>query len=461
MADEPSSPPRRSLWRRYLDFPLIYKLAIALVAGAVVGLAVGEPATALQPLGDVFLRLLQMLVMPLVVVTLIAGVSSVSPARLGGIGLKVLVFYLATSAVAITVGLLAALAVSPGTGLQAPGQTDQSPEQAPPVTQTLLEIVPENPFAALAEGNVLAVMFAAIAAGIALAFMRSSADARISSLGELLRRGVDGGVELVFVIVRGVLQYAPVGVFALIAVVMAETGVDALVPLAKLTGVVYGGVAVQIGVYVAVLALFRVGLRRFFAAAREPMVTAFATRSSSGTLPVSTRAARRMGVDEGVYGFTLPLGATVNMDGTAIYVGAATVFVANVAGVELTVGQLLMVVLVGVLASIGTAGVPGAGLIMLSLAVTQAGLPFAPVALVAGIDAILDMVRTMCNVTGDLTGTRIIARTERGMLHEPPEDGHPPGEPEPGGDAHAVPSGAEQGHERSAGPPDTAERSGT
>ncbi|GAA1766839.1 dicarboxylate/amino acid:cation symporter [Streptomonospora arabica] len=423
MAEHPSRTPGRSLWRRYLDFPLIYKLAIALVAGAATGLLVGEPATALQPLGDVFLRLLQMLVMPLVVLTLIAGVSSISPARLGGIGLKALVFYLATSAVAITAGILLALAVSPGAGLAAPGQAEQSPEKAPPVTETLLNVIPENPFAALAEGNVLAVMFAAIAAGIALAFMRAGTDERVRGLGELLRRGVDAGVELVFLIVRGVLHYAPVGVFALIAVVMAETGADALLPLAKLTAVVYGGVAVQIAVYVGLMALFGIGLRRFFGAAREPMVTAFATRSSSGTLPVSTRAARRMGVDEGVYGFTLPLGATVNMDGTAIYVGAATVFVANVAGVELTVGQLLMVVLVGVLASIGTAGVPGAGLIMLSLAVTQAGLPFAPVALVAGIDAILDMVRTMCNVTGDLTGTRIIARTERGMMHEPEEAG--------------------------------------
>ncbi|GAB3451015.1 dicarboxylate/amino acid:cation symporter [Streptomonospora sediminis] len=437
MAELPSRK-RRSLWRRYLDFPLIWKLAIGLVAGAAVGLVVGEPAAALQPLGEVFLRLLQMLVMPLVVVTLIAGVSAITPARLGGIGLKVLVFYLATSAVAITVGLVLALAVSPGTGLRSPGQAGERPEPAPPVTETLLGIIPENPFAALAEGNVLAVMFAAIAAGIALAFMRSSGEERIRGLGELLRRGVDAGVELVFLVVRGVLQYSPIGVFALIAAVMAETGPQALLPLAKLTGVVYGGVAVQIGVYVAVLALLRIGLGRFFSAARDPMVMAFATRSSSGTLPVSTRAARRMGVDEGVYGFTLPLGATVNMDGTAIYVGAATVFVANVAGVELTLSQLVMVVLVGVLASVGTAGVPGAGLIMLSLAVSQAGLPFAPVALVAGIDAVLDMVRTMCNVTGDLTATRVIAGTERGMVRDP--DARAGGEAGGGGPAEPAPA---------------------
>src|SRR5690625_2474058 len=146
--------PRRSLWRRYLDFPLIWKLAIALVAGAAVGLIIGEPAAALQPLGDVFLRLLQMLVMPLVVATLIAGVSAINPARLGSIGLKVLVYYLLTSALAITVGLLLALAVSPGAGLQAPGQGGEDPESAPPISETLLGIIPENPFAALAEGNV-------------------------------------------------------------------------------------------------------------------------------------------------------------------------------------------------------------------------------------------------------------------------------------------------------------------
>ena len=139
----------------------------------------------------------------------------------------------------------------------------------------------------------------------------------------------------------------------------------------------------------------------------------FVTRSSSGTLPVSMRAAEKMGVDEGVYGFTLPLGATINMDGTAVYVGASVIFVANVAGVDLTLTELVSVALVGVLASVGTAGVPGAGLIMLSLAITQAGLPFGPVALVAGIDAFLDMIRSLCNVTGDLAGARIVDGGDR------------------------------------------------
>ena len=424
---------RRSLWRRYLDFPLIWKFAVALALGAVVGLIVGPSISVIQPLGDIFLRLLQMLIVPIVLFTLVVGVSSISPAQFGRVGIKILVFYVATSVVAITAGLLIATLVRPGVGLNlTPESGGESPEEAPPATETLLNIIPENPVTAMAEGNVLAVIFFAVVVGIALTVMQNSGDERLGELGGLVRRFFEAGSEIMFLIVRGVLEYAPIGVFALIAVTLGETGLDALLPLAKLTGVVYGGVLLQIGFYALLLLFFGASLKKFFLRAEEPMATAFVTRSSSGTLPVSTQAAQNMGVKEGVYGFTLPLGATINMDGTALYVGAATVFVANVAGVELTLAQLLGVVLVGVLASIGTAGVPGAGLIMLSLAISQAGLPFAAVALVAGIDAILDMARTMCNVTGDLTGTRIVAQTETEMLEESEE---------PTGEARSAPAG--------------------
>jgi Na+/H+-dicarboxylate symporter len=435
-----STAPPRTLWRRYLDIPLIWKLAVALVAGAVVGLAInlsGAGAWALpvlDVLGQVFLRLLQMLVLPLIVTTLIAGVATISPQRLGRIGVKVFGLYLVTSAFAIMVGLLLALAIAPGTGLSMPGEEEQAAE-VPAVSETLLNIVPANPFQALVDGNVLAVMFAAIAFGLALTFMLNSSDARTQGLAVFLRRGVDGAVELVFRVIRGVLEYAPVGVFGLIALVLAETGLDAVLPLLKLTGAVYLAIALQIVVYVLLLLLFGAGVGRFFAAAKDPMLTAFVTRSSNGTLPVTTRAAQRLGVREGVYGFSLPLGATINMDGTAIYVGAATVFVANVAGVELTLAQLATVVLVGVLASVGTAGVPGAGLVMLTMATTAVGLPMGPVALVAGIDAILDMGRTMCNVTGDLTVTRVVAGTEKGMLRSPGETDDPVGPDDPAGPA--------------------------
>ncbi|MDV6012412.1 dicarboxylate/amino acid:cation symporter [Haloechinothrix sp. LS1_15] len=405
--------------RRYFQIPLIWKFAVALVAGAIVGLIVGPPIAVIEPLGELFLRLLQMLVVPLVIVTLIAGASSISPVQLGRSGVKIFIYYIVTSAAAICIGIGLALLVTPGAGLDMPAADAEEPEEAPPIIDTLLGIVPENPFTAMVEGNILGIIFLAVIVGIALGVLRHSESERMRELGEHVRRLTDAGVQIMFMIIRGVLEYAPIGVFALIAVVLGETGTDALVPLASLTGVVYGGVALQIAFYTVLLLLIGASVRQFFGAAREPMMTAFVTRSSSGTLPVTTRAAQKLGIKEGVYGFSLPFGATINMDGTALYVGASTIFVSQVAGIDLSFGEILSVVLVGTLASIGTAGVPGAGLIMLSLAITQAGLPFAAVALVAGIDALLDMARTMCNVTGDLTGTRIVAKTEPGMLAEP------------------------------------------
>lgn len=439
-AEEPAVS-RRSPWRWYLDVPLIWKLAVALVVGVVAGLVVGPPIAVVQPLGDIFLRLLTMLVMPLILLTLIAGVASVSPKTMGRIGGKAFLYYMVTTAFAMTIGIGIALLLSPGAGLSLPGDTEVDEQAAPPLAEVFTGIVPDNIFSALAGGEVLSVMFFALVAGIALAFMQDSTDDHMAGLAMHLRRFVDGGVELVFLIIRGVLQYSPIGVFALIAVVVGETGADALLPLAALTGVIYGGIILQIAVYALILLLFRAPVRRFFREAKEPMLTGFVTRSSSGTLPVTIQAAERLGVRKGVYSFTLPLGATINMDGTAIYVGAATVFIANVTGTQLTLTQLVTVAAVGVLASIGTAGVPGAGLIMLTMAVTAAGLPMAPVALVAGIDAILDMARTLCNVTGDLTGTRIIAKTEPGMLVDPDA---PPQDAGPEADPGAGPVGSEE-----------------
>lgn len=416
--EEGASGTRRSPWRWYLEVPLIRKLGVALVLGVVVGLIVGPPVSVIEPLGEIFLRLLMMLVMPLILLTLISGVASVSPKTLGRVGGKIFGFYMVTTAFAISLGIGLALLVAPGAGLSLTGDEEAEAQEAPGLAEVFTDIIPENIFTALSEGEILAVMFFAIIAGIALAHMQDSDDERLSGLASLLRRITDGGLEIIFLLIRGILQYSPIGVFALIAVAVGETGADSLLPLAQLTAVMYGGILLQILVYVLTLLLFRAPVGRFFSAAKEPMLTAFVTRSSGGTLPVSTRAAQKLGVRKGVYSFTLPFGATVNMDGTAIYVGAATVFVADVTGTDLTVMQIVTIALVGVLASIGTAGVPGAGLIMLTMTVTSAGLPMAPVALVAGIDAILDMGRTMCNVTGDLVGTRIIAQTEEGMLAE-------------------------------------------
>ncbi|GAA1537155.1 dicarboxylate/amino acid:cation symporter [Brevibacterium picturae] len=407
----------KTWWQRYIGFPLIWKFGIALVLGVIAGLIVGPPIATIEPLGDLFLRLLQMLVVPLVLVTLISGAASAAPSSLGRVGGKVFGFYLLTSVVAISLGLGLGLLIGPGTGLDMPS-TGEDPEKAPPLIETFLNIFPENIFQALAEGNVLAVIFVAVIIGFAVGTMAYSEDARLRELAEPVKKLADAGCEVMFKIVHGVLEYGPIGVFALIAVVVGETGTDSLLPMLNLTGTVYLGIALMIVAYSLLLLAFKVNIARFFGAAKDPMLTAYVTRSSSGTLPVTMRAAEKLGIREGTYGFSLPLGATINMDGTALYVGASTLFVANVSGVDLSFVQLLEAVAVGVLASIGTAGVPGAGLIMLSLVISQAGLPFAAVALVAGVDALLDMARTMCNVTGDLVVTRIVAQTE-GQVEEP------------------------------------------
>lgn len=398
-------------WNHYRRFPLIGKILIGFIAGILAGLLFGPSISAIKPLGDLFIRLLSMLVMPLILFTLLAGTASISPKNLGRVGGQIFVYYLVTSAAAIVVGLGLGMLVNPGSGLSL-GVADFKAPNAPPLTEVLLGIVPTNPFAALSQGQPLGVIFFAVLMGIALSMLKESDRERPAQLARQVLDFAEGINEALFIVVQIVLQYAPLGVFALVAVVVGSQGLSVLLPLAKLTAVVYSGGVVQLLVYGLILAIFGVNVRRFFTKSRDAMATAFVTRSSNGTLAVTMNCAESLGVPRSIYGFTLPLGATVNMDGTAIYMGAVVIFAANVMGIDLTGAQLLSVVLVGTLASIGTAGVPGSGLIMASMVLAQAGLPIAVVGMVAGIDAILDMMRTMINVTGDLAGTALVARKE-------------------------------------------------
>lgn len=401
--------------RSYARIPLITKIAGGFIAGALVGVIVGPSIQFMQPVGDLFLRLLSMMVMPLLLVTLLYGAASVSPSKIGRVGVKTMAYYLLTTAFAVVIGLVFALVVQPGTGLSL-AQAEQVEEPAAiSVVDTILAIVPSNPIQAMAEGDALPTVFIAIMAGLAIGQMRTGSGRR-SDLADWLVEGLDALTQALFTMVRWVLAFAPFGVFALIAVTLGTHGLEALLPLAKVTLVVYGGIALQLVVYTLLLRYHGISPSRFFKLAREAMITAFVTRSSGGTLPVTMRCAENMQLNKGVYSFTLPLGATVNMDGTALYIGAATVFAANIIGVELSLATLLMVVLTASLASIGAAGMPGVGLIMLSVVLTQAGLPLAAVGLIAGIDVILDMARTMCNITGDLVVTSVISKSE----------GHPP-----------------------------------
>ena len=417
----------KGLLRSYLEFPVLQKILIGLVLGAIVGLIVGEKATVIKPLGDLFIRLLKMLVMPIILTSLVVGAASISPARLGRVGVKIVIYYLITSAVAVFFGLLMANIFKPGLGLQlGAGEGKAIQAQAPSLVQTLLNIVPKNPFAALTNGQVLPTIFFAIVFGIAISYLMNSENERIKESATTVYKVFDGAAEAMYKIVGGVMQYAPIGVFALIAAVMGTQGTKVVGPLAKVTLAVYLGLILQIViVYGLLLRFFGIDLVKLLSKAKDAMVTAFVTRSSSGTLPVTMSVAdEKMGVSKSIYSFTLPLGATINMDGTALYQGVCALFIANAIGQPLPFSQQLIVVLTAVLASIGTAGVPGAGAIMLAMVLESVGLKLEPgtavalaYAMILGIDAILDMGRTMVNVTGDLAGTTIVAKTE-GELDE-------------------------------------------
>jgi Na+/H+-dicarboxylate symporter len=328
----------------------------------------------------------------------------------------------------VALGLLLGNLFQPGVGLELAAAEAAGRELVrPSLVDTLLNIVPVNPFDALAQGSVLPAIFFAIVFGIGVSYLKDGADPRISNAASTVLDFFDGAAEVMYLVVRWVLQYAPIGVFALIAVVFGEQGAEAVGPLAEVTLAVYLGILLHFAVvYGALLSLFGLSPAKFLAGAKEAIVTAFVTRSSSGTLPVSMRnAEEKLGVSRGIFSFSLPLGATINMDGTAIYQGVCVLFVAFAIGMPLTLTQQLTVVLTAVLASIGTAGVPGAGAIMLLMVLNSVGLSVDPgtptamaYAMILGIDAVLDMGRTSLNVTGDLTGTVIVAKTEGELAGE-------------------------------------------
>ncbi len=423
---ETSKSAKKGLFDWYFKTNLLLRILLGLALGSVIGLAVGPQIAWVSPFGDLFVRLLKMIVMPVVIFTLIVGAASIHPSRLGRIGVKALLFYMLTSAFAVAVGLLFGNLFSPGQGLELVGVSEAAGRELtkPSLVETFLNIIPTNPFEAIASGKILPTIFVALLFGMGIAYLRESRDQRIKEAANTVFRFFEGGAEIMYKVVHWILEYAPVGVFALIAVVFGKQGAAAFGPLSMVTIAVYTALAAHLVlVYGGLMSAFRINFRKFLAKAREAMVTAFVTRSSGGTLPVTMEVAEeKMGVSKGVYSFTLPLGATINMDGTAIYQGVCAIFVGLAIGLPLTLGQQLTVIATAVLASIGTAGVPGAGAIMLLMVLESVGLKVEPgtavaaaYAMIFGIDALLDMGRTSLNVTGDLAATCIVAKTENEM----------------------------------------------
>jgi Na+/H+-dicarboxylate symporter len=377
--------------------------------------------------GDLFLRGLRFIAVPIVIFSLIVGASSLNDlSKLSRIGGKTIAIYIFTTAIAITVGLVFANVFKPGSfvseetrdsfverfGVEADAKVQAA--QAPDVWDTVLNIVPRNPFEAIAAGNMLQVVFASLLVGIALTMIKREKAKPVIAF-------FDAMTDVVIKIVEIVLMIAPYAVFALIVEQIAELGLDILGSLAVYSIVVVAGLATMMFVVypIGFKLLGGVGYRRFFRAMSPAQLLAFSSASSSATLPVTMECAeQRLGIKEEVSSFVLPIGATINMDGTALYQGVAAVFIAQLYAIDLSLGQQLTIVLTATLASIGTAGVPGVGMIMLVIVLQSVGIPLEGIAVILGVDRILDMCRTSCNITGDAMVCTLVAKSEGALLSE-------------------------------------------
>ncbi len=389
------------------------KILIGLVLGVIAGLVLGAENVGfakkwIAPIGTLFINLIKMIIVPLVLSSLVVGAASLGDIRkVGRIGGKTIVFYLMTTAVAVAIGIILSVVLNPGSGLSIPVNAAIKAKAAPSIMQVIIGVVPTNPFQAMLQGNMLQIIVFALFVGIGITMVGE----RAKPVADFF----DGFAEVTYKIVGFIMELAPYGVFALILPVVAANGPKVLIPLAKVIFAVYLGCVLHVAItYGGILSVIgRVKLFDFLRGIFPAQMIAFSTCSSSGTLPVTMKCAQEnLGVSKEVSSFVLPLGATINMDGTALYQGVCALFVAQVYGIDLSVGQMLMIVLTGTLASIGTAGVPGAGFIMLTMVLQSVGLPLEGSALIAGIDRVLDMARTTVNITGDAVASIFIQHTE-------------------------------------------------
>lgn len=402
-------------------------LTSRIVIGMVAGIIVGMVLKALFPdntivegyltkglffvVGQIFISSLQMLVVPLVFVSLVVGTCSLSdPSKLGRLGGKSVGLYLITTAIAITFAIGMAVLVQPGTGIELATDATYEPTQAPSLAQVIIDLFPTNPFNAFANGNMLQIIVFALLFGIAMAL--------VGKPGERIKTIFDDFNEVIMKLVIILMNIAPYGVFALMAKLFAETSFDTIFSLGKYFLLVLFVLIVHALVTYPLLLKGLSGMNPliFLRKMREVQIFGFSTASSNATMPVTLETVtKRLGVNNSVGSFTVPLGATINMDGTAIMQGVATVFIAQVYLVDLTIADYLMVVLTATLASVGTAGVPGVGMIMLAMVLGQVGLPVEGIGLIIGVDRLLDMTRTAVNVTGDAMVSVIVAKSEGGL----------------------------------------------
>ena len=418
----------------YTKLSFTQKILAAMLFGAILGIILNNISFynslinqylsngVFEVVGKLFVNSLKMLVVPLVFCSITVGITSLGNLSLmGRVGLKAIIIYLLTTAFAITLALIFAIVIEPGQGYEIDSSIQFSAKEAPSLSSVLTSIVPSNPILAMADGEMLQIILFAIILGIAITITGSKA--------ESFKKGIISLNEIMMSMVTIIMKFAPLGVFCLIAKTFATQGIDMIIPLASYFFTVTIVLILHVLLtYSAFLKLIgKVSPFVFLKKMRTAIVFAFSTASSNATIPITLNTVeKRLGVDKSVASFTVPLGATINMDGTAIMQGVATVFIASVYMVDLTIGDYLTVILTATLASIGTAGVPGVGLIMLTMVLTQVGLPVEGVALIIGIDRLLDMMRTAVNITGDSMVSLITSKSEKSFnksIFEDPKAG--------------------------------------
>ena len=381
---------------------LTVQIVIGLVLGVIAGMLLQNNAAFangyIKPFGTIYLNLIKTIVVPVVLLSIIQGIISLEDVKkVGSIGVRTVVYYMCTTALAVTVGLLFANVLNVGAGYVLPGgELSYEASAAPGFMTTLVNIFPSNIIQPLANATMLQVIVIAILFGFGIIVAGEK--------GKVAANVVDSFAEVSFKIMGMIIRLSAIGVFALICPVVAENGPKVLLPLLKVILVAYAAYIVHmVVVYSSTVKLFSgMSPLKFFKGMGQAMIFAFSSASSVGALPFNLEATeKKLGVRKEIASFVLPLGATINMDGTAIYQGVCAIFIAQIFGIDLTISQQITIILTATLASIGTAGVPGSGMIMLTMVLQSVGLPVEGIALVAGIDRILDMGRTVVNITGD------------------------------------------------------------
>ena len=383
------------------------QMAIGMALGIVAGMLFPDMGSTFKPLGQLFINLIRMVVVPLVLCTIVAGAASVGDInKLGRVASKTLIYYFGTTAIAVVLGLVFANIFTPGEGLNIATEGLKAKAATPPkMVDVFLNIIPLNPIDAMGKGNMLQVIFFAMLFGFGLS--------AVGERGKTVYAFFDGAAETMIKVTNMVMIYAPVGVFGLIAFTVANHGASVLLPLIKVIGVMY--IACLVHVLVCYLPLVRVSgitIGHFFKLLSAPLMIAFTTCSSAAALATNLIQCQKLGASKPVASFSLPLGNTINMDGTAVYMGVVAIFVAEIYGIPMPFDKQFQVLATGILASIGSVGVPGAGLIMSTIVFTQVGIPLEGIAIIAGIDRVMDMARTTMNVLGDATGAIVVSKWE-------------------------------------------------